>query len=89
MDMATALMLTTVALFQNVESPVGHVKSFDVGGPGVMQDVTDSIAEAYQRYSTAQLPLGADPEKMADQMVKLAARLRQERTIMEEQEQAR
>lgn len=89
MDIATALMLTTMALYQKVESPVGHVKSFDIGGPGAMQDVTDSIANAYQRYATAELPLGADAERMADQMVRLATRLREERTIWEDQERRR
>ena len=73
--MTLAMMMTATALFQEVESPLGHSKFFDVegdapeGGGGVdeqRQGMVDSIAESFEMLEdeTRQERLG--PQQIGD-----------------------
>ena len=42
MDLVTGLMLTCVALFQEAETPLGHVAAFDAPDKGRVQDSESS-----------------------------------------------
>ena len=70
MDMVMGLMLTCVALFQEVESPLGHVAAFDPPSGEQSRDATpsafarqanqrrramqDSIADGYRVFERAE-----------------------------------
>ena len=96
MDIATGMMLTAVALFQEAETPLGHLPIFDppsTGAPtggqetpadrfaGQRQNMVDSLKKAYGDFENDQAQRGDQRTALYARLRKLAGRYEQERTF--------
>jgi len=95
MDFALGLMMTAIGLFQEAESPLGHVKTLDpmeggagdgVKGPqeaaqGVNpgERVSQAIAEAFQRFERLEARRAGEKDQLYDRMRQTAARFESQR----------
>jgi len=87
MDLPTALMMTATALYQEVESPLGHTVLFD-GDAGedeedplaaLRQERIDSIAETFRQLEDFEIRRGEDMSKTYEAMRELSERFQAER----------
>ena len=95
MDLATGMMMTAVALFQEAESPLGHLPIFDppnMGTPaggeapqdmyaGQRQGIANSLRQAYGAFENDQAQRGDQRTALYARLRKLAGRYEQERTF--------
>lgn len=85
MDLPTGLMMTCVALFQEAETPLGHVACFGTdkeGAPDAQRaSVVDSIRAAYEDFEQNTTMPAKQREGLYRDMRAVAGRFEAERRV--------